>query len=72
MLTVWDRANKFSHVDCHFTIQCSKQMSAETYQLPIVVLHLNFAPPSVDRPTLLSFEMMENLFHEFGHAMHSM
>ena len=40
--------------------------------MPIVVLHLNYAAPSHDKPTLLTFEMMENLFHEFGHAMHSM
>lgn len=66
------RENKFTNIDCHFTIQCSKLLKNETYQLPIVVLHLNFQPPSIDRPTLLTFEMMENLFHEFGHAMHSM
>ena len=68
----YQRLDKFSNVDCHFTIQCSKLMPDNTYQLPIVVLHLNFPPPSRDCPTLLSFEMMENLFHEFGHAMHSM
>lgn len=68
----YQRPDKFSHVDCHFTIRCSKQLKNDEYQLPQVVLHLNFPPPGQDRPTLLSFEMMENLFHEFGHAMHSM
>lgn len=68
----YNRMDKFSNVDCHFTIQCSKLLSNNTYQIPIVVLHLNFPSPTKDRPTLLSFEMMENLFHEFGHAMHSM
>jgi intermediate peptidase len=68
----YQREEKFANVDCHFTIQCSKQLSDGSFQLPIVVLHLNFPPPLPNRPTLLTFEMMENLFHEFGHAMHSM
>jgi mitochondrial intermediate peptidase len=70
----YSRENKYSNIDCHFTIQCSKLLSVSTksYQIPIVVLHLNFSPPTLERPTLLTFEMMENLFHEFGHAMHSM
>lgn len=68
----YQRSEKFSNVDCHYTIQCSKQLENGTYQMPIVVLHLNYAMPVHDRPTLLTFEMMENLFHEFGHAMHSM
>jgi mitochondrial intermediate peptidase len=68
----YQRAEKFSNVDCHFTIQCSKQLADGSHQTPIVVLHLNFPPPIGNTPTLLNLEMMHNLFHEVGHAMHSM
>lgn len=48
------RKDKIPH-DCHFTIQCSRRRSDGTFQLPIVVLHVNI-PPSSDPniPTLLS------------------
>ena len=33
---------------------------------------LNLATPSWSAPTLLNGAMVDNLFHEMGHAMHSM
>lgn len=42
------------------------------YQLPIIVLVCDFGQISENRPTLLSFFELETLFHEMGHALHSM
>lgn len=39
---------------------------------PIVVNVCNFTRPTGDQPALLRLEEVETLFHEFGHALHSL
>ena len=39
---------------------------------PVVANHLNIHKPQAGQPTLLSFEEVTTLFHEFGHAIHGM
>lgn len=42
------------------------------YQTPIVVVMLNVVWRDNNGPVLLHPGSVENLFHEFGHAIHSM
>lgn len=39
---------------------------------PLVSMVTNFTPPSGDAPALLTAEEAGTLFHEFGHALHSL
>ena len=41
-------------------------------QLPVVVNNLNIVKPPSGEPTLLSFDFLTTLFHEFGHALHGL
>ncbi len=40
--------------------------------LPIVSLCCNFTKPTADTPSLLTFDEVTTLLHEFGHALHGM
>jgi len=39
---------------------------------PVVANHLNIVKPKAGQPTLLTFEEVTTLFHEFGHALHGL
>ena len=40
-------------------------------QIPIISLVFNFTKPSGKKPSMLNVDQVETLFHEFGHALHS-
>ena len=39
--------------------------------IPVVSLVFNFTKPSGDKPSMLNIDEVQTLFHEFGHALHS-
>lgn len=39
---------------------------------PVVSIVCNFTPPTPSKPSLLTYNEVETLFHEFGHALHGM
>ncbi len=39
---------------------------------PVIVNVGNFAKPTADKPSLLSLDNVETLFHEYGHALHGL
>jgi peptidyl-dipeptidase Dcp len=46
--------------------------SALLGQRPVIANHLNIPKPADGKPTLLSWDEVNTLFHEFGHALHGM
>ena len=48
------------------------QSKFDGIELPVVMNTCNFPPPNEDGISLLSFEQVETLFHEFGHALHGL
>jgi thimet oligopeptidase len=69
-LDMFPRDGKFNHF-AQFEIIGGKLLPNGKYQRPTVALLCNFPPPSSGKPSLLSHSDVETLFHEFGHALHS-
>ncbi len=69
-LDMFPRDGKFNHF-AQFGIVPGKLLTDGKYQRPTVALVCNFPPPTKNKPSLLSHSDVETLFHEFGHALHS-
>ncbi len=69
-LDMFPREGKYNHF-AQFGIVDGKLLPNGQYQRPTVALICNFPTPTQDRPALLSHNDVETIFHEFGHAMHS-
>ena len=40
--------------------------------IPVISVVTNFTKPTADKPSLLNFDEVTTLFHEFGHALHGL
>ncbi len=69
-LDMFPRDGKYNHF-AEFGIIEGKLLSDGKYQRPVCSLVCNFPPPQPDKPSLLSHDEVETIFHEFGHAMHT-
>jgi len=69
-LDMFPREGKFNHF-AQFDIISGKLLPDGKYQRPTVALLCNFPPATVDKPSLMTHTDVETLFHEFGHALHS-
>jgi peptidyl-dipeptidase Dcp len=47
-------------------------MAGDSAVTPIITMVCNFTKPTADIPSLLTFEEVSTLFHEFGHALHGL
>ena len=69
-LDMFPREGKFNHF-AQFDIIGGKLLPNGKYQRPTVTLLCNFPPPGADKPSLMTHDDVEVLFHEFGHCLHS-
>lgn len=56
----------------HFAIKGGRRISESEYQLPVVALVCNFSGSCNSVTGRLNHSEVETLFHEFGHALHSL
>ena len=69
-LDMFPREGKYNHF-AEFGITEGKLLENGKYQRPVCALVCNFPPPQPDKPSLMSHEDVVTIFHEFGHAMHT-
>ncbi|MED6132523.1 Mitochondrial intermediate peptidase [Stylosanthes scabra] len=70
-LDLYSRKGKFPGC-AHFAIKGGRKISQTEYQLPVVALVCNFSGSRNPSNVRLNHWEVETLFHEFGHALHSL
>ena len=55
--------------NCHFTLRGGRQLVTGAYQSPVIAVCCDVPHSST---TVLSLYKLDNIWHEFGHALHSM
>jgi thimet oligopeptidase len=69
-LDMFPRDGKYNHF-AQFGIVEGKLLPDGAYRRPVCALICNFPNPAGGKPSLLAHQDVETLFHEFGHAMHT-
>ncbi|KAF8379289.1 hypothetical protein HHK36_028722 [Tetracentron sinense] len=70
-LDLYSRKGKYQGC-AHFAIKGGRRISETEYQLPVVALVCNFSASLGSSTARLNHWELETLFHEFGHALHSL
>ena len=58
--------------ECINRAQITDELGTLTTRLPVAYLNCNQTPPVDGQPSLMTFEDVETLFHEFGHGLQHM
>ena len=67
---LFPREGKYKHAAC-FGLRHGREDRDGAYILPAAAIVANFPSPSADAPSLMKFDDLVTLFHEFGHVTHN-
>ena len=67
---LFPREGKYKHAAC-FGLRHGRELADGSYAVPAAAIVANFPSPSADAPSLMKFDDLVTLFHEFGHVTHN-